>query len=92
MLVDIVRDDISVRDDTPTSVGVFHVGDGGIRDLRLQIVDALVLVVHRGCNLGQMKGKGRICGSKLESIERDIVRHGGRIYRELLVDVQLSVD
>ena len=57
MLVDIVRDDISVRDDTPTSVGVFHVGDGGIRDLRLQIVDALVLVVHRGCNLGWMKGK-----------------------------------
>jgi hypothetical protein len=30
MLVDIVRDDISVSDDTPTSVGVFHVGDGGI--------------------------------------------------------------
>lgn len=30
MLVDIVRDDISVRDDTPTSVGVFNVGDGGI--------------------------------------------------------------
>jgi hypothetical protein len=51
MLVDIVRDD------TPTSVGVFRVDDGGIWDLRLQIVDALVLVVHRCCNLGRMKGK-----------------------------------
>jgi hypothetical protein len=75
MLVDVVRDDISVGDDTPTPVGVFHVGDGGIRDLRLQIVDALVLVVHCGFNLGWMKvkaGSVRASWRRLKGILHDM--------------------
>jgi hypothetical protein len=75
MLVDVVRDDISVGDDTPTSVGVFHVGDGGIWDLRLQIIDALVLVVHCGFNLGQMKVEAGFVGAswrRLKEISHDM--------------------